>query len=56
MHVTLFDVSPKNHIEKFFGRTSMKKKHDTVCIAIFLLVQKKSTILLNCIIVQCHVF
>ena len=39
MHVTLINASPKIHVEKFFGRTSMKKKHDTVCIAIFLLAQ-----------------
>lgn len=40
MHVTFFQRLPKIHVEKFFGRTSMKKKHDIVCIAIFQLAQK----------------
>lgn len=31
---------PKNHTEMFFGRTSMKKMHDIICIAIFLPAQK----------------
>ncbi len=38
MHVTLLNASPKI-TEMFFGRTSMKKKHDTICIATFLLAQ-----------------
>lgn len=43
MHVTLLITSPK--ITKkcfvFFGRTSLKKMHETVCIAIFIFAQHK---------------
>lgn len=43
MHVTLLK-QPKKKITNvfFFCRTSMKKKHDTVCIAIFPISTKKN--------------
>lgn len=58
LHVTFVQRQPKNHIEMFYWpHFYEEKKHDTVCIAIFLLAQQ--FILKKCIywiVLPFHVF